>query len=214
MCRFYSDSQPEKNIGIGQDRFHFTTPARYVIRTTNQATVICRTDEGLAHGDMRWGFEIPKLGAVVNARCETVAEKHMFRGAFRSRRCLVPACGFFESTAGAGGRRLPVRFIPTKGGHLLLAGLWSLFPDVGNCFTIITTTPNKTVAQYHDRMPVILDAAGADFWLRADWGDLARVMVPAPDNLLDGYLVTPMVFKPGFNDPEALKPVPAQANLL
>lgn len=213
MCSRFSDSQKEKVVKVGTRQLHLKSVPKFVIRPTDQAQVVVSNARDLEAQSIRWGFPLPgRKQSIFNARSETVAEKPMFRDAFRTRRCLVPACGFYESMTD-GSRKLPVRFVPVHGGPLLFAGLWSEYKDVGRCLTILTTTPNSVVAKYHDRMPVILDAEGAERWLFAGWDSLSPLLVPAPENFLGAYAVTPSVFKPDFQSPEALQPVPAQADL-
>lgn len=134
---------------------------------------------------LRWGLLGPGLRdpsqgpPLINARAETAARKPSFRDSFRSRRCLVPADGFYEWRR-SGSQRQPVRFSLTDGGVFALAGLWSpsTLPEtgtLGSC-VVLTTTPNALVSEVHDRMPVILPR---DAWSR--WLD----PTPAPaDDLL------------------------------
>jgi putative SOS response-associated peptidase YedK len=111
----------------------------------------------------------PSLGArMINARAETVDEKPSFRTAFKRRRCIVPASGFYEWMKQEGGKQ--PYFITSASGDLLgFAGLWESWrgPDgeeIESC-TILTTDANETIAPLHDRMPVILTPEDYEEWL-------------------------------------------------
>lgn len=148
---------------------------RYNIAPSQKAPVVRVGDRGGRELAMlRWGL-IPfwakdeKIGyRTINARAETVAEKPAFRAAFRRRRCLVPASGFYEWTKGAAGKQ-PWHFTLEDGAPMSFAGLWERWePDDGadlETFTIIVTEANDSVRPYHHRMPVILAPASWDPWL-------------------------------------------------
>jgi len=123
---------------------------------------------------LRWGLLGPGLRdpsqgpPLINARAETAARKPAFREAFRTRRCLVPADGFYEWRR-SGSERQPVRFSLSDGGLFALAGLWApaTLPGtgtLGSC-VVLTTEPNALVARVHDRMPVILPPEAWTRWL-------------------------------------------------
>jgi putative SOS response-associated peptidase YedK len=120
---------------------------------------------------MKWGlipswFNDGKAGPI-NARCETVATNAMFRNAFRYRRCLVPASGFYEWRK-TGDHKQPFYIRPLNDELFFFAGLWERFGEGDQAietFTILTTTPNEAVAGIHDRMPVIIRPAEFDAWL-------------------------------------------------
>jgi putative SOS response-associated peptidase YedK len=143
----------------------------------------------------RWAFGRKK--PLINARAETLATNGLFKQAFKERRCLVPADGFFE-WAGAGGRKQPIWFHAPPGQIFTFAGLYD-----ENGFTIITTTPNALVAPTHDRMPAILVGAAADAWLeRPD----ASLLGPAPDGLLTATPVSRRVNTVANDDEACLGP--------
>lgn len=123
---------------------------------------------------LRWGL-IPAwakdaniAGKMINARGETAGEKPSFRSAFKSRRCIIPASGFFEWQALPGGKQ-PFFIKPAKAPVFGIAGLWERWsqPDGSplDTFTIITTAANEAMHAIHDRMPVILQPADFATWL-------------------------------------------------
>lgn len=150
---------------------------------------------------LRWGL-VPSWAKdeviatkLINARGETVADKPSFRAAFRKRRCIVPANGFFEWKAVAG-KKQPY-FIHLANDDLIgLAGLWERWtrPTDGeeiDTFTIVTTEANATVAPVHDRMPVILSPADYGAWLDAgtDIEEVTRLLRPSPEGVLEMHPV-------------------------
>ena len=141
------------------------------VAPTQQAPVV--VDEPRRFEVMRWGLipfwsKDPRIGRrTINARAETVAEKPSFRAAFRTRRCLVPADGFYEWT-GPRGKRQPLNIHRADGQPLALAGLWESHDEFGPTFTIITTAPNAYMSTIHNRMPVVLEPGDWDAWLAAE----------------------------------------------
>lgn len=132
---------------------------------------------------------------MINARAETLATKGAFKHAFAHRRCLVPVDGFYEWQRVPGQKVKQPYFVHRPDGEpLALAGLWEEWrgPDRDGSerlrsATIVTTTPNETMAAIHDRMPVILPPAVWDEWLSPTEDDLdalGRLLVPAPAELL------------------------------
>lgn len=162
---------------------------------------------------MRWGL-IPswahdtKLGPI-NARAETLSEKPMFKTPFKRRRCLIPATGFFEWRE-EGGRKQPYYFTRADGALMALGGLWERREDIDgvlDTFTIITTSPNKLIAEYHDRMPVIIPKHAYGKWIdpelqRTD--ALLPLLEPYPEEEMIAYPVTTRMSNPRFNHPEAV----------
>ncbi|MEX1223648.1 MAG: SOS response-associated peptidase [Pirellulales bacterium] len=167
---------------------------------------------------LRWGLipswaKDPAIGnRMINARGETVAEKPSFRAAFRRRRCLAAADGYYEWRAGTKPKQ-PIHFHLTDHEPFALAGLWEYWepPDGGppiESFTIITTDANRTAAAYHDRMPAILLAEDYARWLDPQFTDttaLAAMIRPLPDEIpLHADAVSTYVNKPGNEGPQCL----------
>lgn len=177
------------------------------------------------HGDLRqlvtmkWGLvpswaKDPAVGnRMINARSETVHEKPSFRQALRSRRCIIPASGFYEWRQ-VGKKKIP-HYIRLRGGNVMsLAGLWEKWKapqgeEIETC-TILTTAANSLVRKFHDRMPVILHSEEFDLWLDRDVDDvgrLAELFHPYPSDLLTEHPVTLGVNSPSNDDPCCILPL-------
>jgi putative SOS response-associated peptidase YedK len=172
---------------------------------------------------LRWGL-IPSWSkgpdsrySMINARAETLASKPAYRSAFRARRCVIPAEGFYEWRApapGEGKQKQPYFIHRPDGAPLLLAGLWERWQPqdgepVHSC-TIIVTDANATVASIHDRMPVLLDAAALAAWLdpaNQDADALAALLCPAPDGDLVLRPVSRRVNSPRNDAPDLIDAV-------
>ncbi len=162
----------------------------------------------------------PKPRGLINARAETLAARPSFRAAYRRRRCLILADGFYEWPRGKG-EKAPWWFTLQDGRPFALAGLWEMWvaPDGGEIPTcaIITVPANEVVAPVHPRMPAILPAEAYAAWL--DPGErtpeeLQPLLRPYPAQALRGYPVSPRVNDPRFDDPACLEPYrPAQPRL-
>jgi putative SOS response-associated peptidase YedK len=162
----------------------------------------------------RWGL-VPfwakdeKLGyKCINARAETIATAPVFREAYkRKRRCLVPACGFYEWQKHPAGKT-PYYVTSADGSLLAFAGLWEVWKKAGaqplTTFAIITTEPNALTARLHDRMPAILDAADYGAWLEAD--DPRALLKPCAVEILQCYPVSTRVNTPQNDGPDLIAP--------
>jgi len=151
-------------------------PVRYNVAPTQQVAVV-RTNPNTGEREavrLRWGL-IPswskdlKIGQkMINARGETAASKPSFRAAFKHRRCIVPASGFFEWEQ-IGKQKQPHYIHREEDLPLSLAGLWEHWAPEGHepldTFTILTTSANEFMSALHERMPVVLDSAGIAAWL-------------------------------------------------
>lgn len=172
-----------------------------VCPTTHVHTVT--SDEGQRRlRPMRWGFlphwyKSPTDGPLlINARSETLAEKPAFRDACRARRCLIPATGFYEWTKDDAGNRLPWYIYSTQKTPLAFAGVWQTWDKGDDPLTtcaIVTTGANKTMAQIHHRMPVILTQENWPLWLGEAGHGAATLMTAAPEDALAFHRVDPGV---------------------
>ena len=173
----------------------------------------------------RWGLipswaKEPNIGyRMTNARAETVRSKPAFRSAFRARRCLIPADGFYEWTR-RGAAKQPWLIGMNDGALFAFAGLWEhwtvregtaltgslaeLEPgEVIETCTILTTVANEAVAPVHDRMPVILPSEAVDPWLAGETVPLG----PYPAEAMTVHPVSTLVNKPANDDPCCVEPV-------
>ena len=181
MCGRYSLTTPVEAL---RNLFGFrespNLAPRYNIAPTQEVAAVRPSGES---GDrqfvtLRWGLipswaKDPAIGSrMINARAETVAEKPAFRSAFRRRRCLVLADGFYEWKKGDGPAKQPWRITCADAGAFAFAGLWERWepPDgeaVESC-TIVTTNAAPAIAHIHPRMPVILEPSALETWLAGD----------------------------------------------
>lgn len=182
----------------------------YNLAPTQTAAVIVLADGKLSFQPMRWGLvpfwaKDPAIGSrLINARADTLAEKSAFRGALKSRRCVVPVSGFYEWQK-QGKRKQPYFITGAEQKPLALAGLWERWNDLLT-FTIITVPANEDIAPIHSRMPAILSVENALEWLRC--GDLG-LLQPYTQPLWI-WPVSHRVNSPANNDPELIKEIPAE----
>jgi putative SOS response-associated peptidase YedK len=149
---------------------------------------------------------------LINARSETVAEKPSFRSAFKSRRCLIPASGFYEWQKTGGRTKQPYFIRPRDGDLFSFAGLWERWHapqgEIIETCTILTTEANELMRPLHDRMPVMLDAEGEDAWLdtRSTTEALRSLFVPFVSADMEAYPVSPWVSNAKHEGPRCLEP--------
>jgi putative SOS response-associated peptidase YedK len=169
---------------------------------------------------LRWGLipswaKDPSIGArMINARAETLAEKPAFRSAFRKRRCLVAADGFYEWQKRGVGPKQPYRIARRDGGPFAFAGLWERWRDpaegrdVESC-TIVTTGANELLSPIHHRMPVILAPASYGLWLDpgAELDRVQELLAGDPGVDLLASAISTRVNKVANDDPEVLLPL-------
>jgi putative SOS response-associated peptidase YedK len=170
---------------------------------------------------LKWGL-VPfwakdaKIGyRTINARSETVAKSPAFRAAYRHRRCLIPADGFYEWKKLAQGK-LPHLVGMADKSPFAFAGLWEHWEgpegNVLETCTILTTVPNGLLKAIHDRMPVILNREDYDLWLDEkvqETGRLQTLLKPYPAEEMVIYPVSTRVNKPANDDPDCIAPVEA-----
>jgi len=160
-----------------------------------------------------WAKDVSGAAGMINARSETAATKPAFRDALTSRRCLVPADGFYE-WARAGKIKQPFCFEVNEGELFAFAGLWERWKDAsGNWIkscSILTTTPNAVTSAVHDRMPVILNPDDYDLWLDPAFGDVASVsemLRPYDARVMRCYPVSTRINQATNDDAECAEPV-------
>jgi len=194
--------------------------ARYNIAPTQPVLAVRASYAGSGREAtyLNWGLipswaKDPGIGSrMINARSETAAQKPSFRAAFKYRRCLIPADGFYEWQKVAGGKQ-PQLIGLKEGGLFGLAGLWERWERDGSAIescTILTTEANELLAPIHNRMPVILQEEDYDEWLdrsvqRAD--PLLHLMRPFPADLMTCTPVSTHVNNPRHEDPACVAPL-------
>ena len=191
---------------------------RYNVAPTQEALTVVRDGENRAEY-MRWGL-VPfwakdaAIGSrMINARAEGIAEKPAFRNAFKKRRCLILADGFYEWRK-EGKTKTPMRIVLKSREPFAFAGLWESWkaPDgesLHSC-TIATTTPNELIAAIHNRMPVILSEEAERIWLDPEQHDarvLNDVLIPFPAGSMEAYQVSDTMNSARNDTPECVKPV-------
>ncbi len=222
MCGRFTASFEFREIKV---RFRLQTDLpllarRYNIAPSQEVPVIIQNGGKNELKIMRWGL-VPSwapdrsiANRMINARAETISEKPSFRRLIESRRCLVPADGFYEWRR-EGNRRVPVWFHLKKKEPFAFAGLWDVWRDVEgeilHTFTIITTVPNALLRRIHNRMPVMFDALQGRQWLdprlstRA--ADIAAVFAPFSSELMESHDVSPPVNTPEFDSSDCINPI-------
>ena len=163
-----------------------------------------------------WAKDISIGSRMINARAETVSQKPSFRNAFRKRRCLIPADGFYE-WKGEKGNKQPYYVAIPSGEPFAFAGLWETWTDketgeesVYKSCTIITTAASESIREIHHRMPVILDPKFHEKWLNAEIQDPKALQVIINDGIIHDmkyYPVSKLVNSVKNNDPNCIKPV-------
>ena len=196
---------------------------RYNIAPSQEVPVIVQEDGVNELKPMKWGLVpswSPDLAIgnnMINARAETITEKPSYRRLVESKRCLIPADGFYEWRREGNGK-VPVWFHLKKKQPFAFAGLWDMWRDVDgdvlHTFTIITTVPNALLRRIHNRMPVIFDALQAKQWLDPRLStrpaDIAAVLAPFPSELMQAHDVSPIVNKPEYDSADCIVPAPAR----
>ncbi len=179
-----------------------------------------RTDDvnGYRWVRLRWGL-VPHWSdgpdrrySMINARAETLDQRAAFREPFQSRRCLIPADGFYEWRIECSGRQ-PYLIHRRDGAPLFLAGLWEHWHRgdrvIDSC-TIVVTDANPVVAPIHDRMPAVIAPESATRWLAAGTpaSELKQLLRPWPADLTEAYPVSTRVNSPRNDGPDLIEPAP------
>lgn len=226
MCgryAFFSPSEAVKRVFM-LDEVPALSP-RYNIAPTQPVAAV-RTGPGavrslaMLHWGLvpRWAKERSIGNRMINARSETLAEKPAFRDAFRRRRCLVLADGWYEWQAAPGGKQ-PWFIRMRDGSPIGFAGLWEHWEDpatgepLESC-TIITTDASDSIRSIHDRMPAVLSGPAWDRWLDAaysDTGRLSEALGPFDRDALQAWPVSRLVNAPKNEGAKLIEPVGAGA---
>jgi putative SOS response-associated peptidase YedK len=221
MCGRYSITLPPEAI-----REIFRThgelpnwPVYYNAPPTTALPVVRQTNEGghelvlMTWGLIPWFSKDGKPSySTINARAEGLRTAASYREPFaKGRRCLVPASGYFEWT-GPKNDRQPHYFTRADGQPMALAGLWDRWrskdrSETKESFTIVTTAPSKFAAQWHDRMPLVLEPNTWEGWLRGDPDTAASLLKPANEEALVERMVSKLVNSVKNNEPELLNSI-------
>ena len=216
MCGRFTQNFTWKEL---VDLYRLTNPSipnlrsSWNIAPTQDAGVIVPEEGGLTYKTMRWGL-VPmwakdiKIGnQAINARVETAASKPLFRGAWKERRCFVPASGFYEWQALPSGTtksrsfKQPFYISRKDGLPLTFAGLWEKWKDGMLSFTILTTEACEGIHDLHTRTPMVLDEQGRKSWLDGHPPALASDL----DTAIRFYPVSTRVNKPSYDAPDCIE---------
>ncbi|MBP7849495.1 MAG: SOS response-associated peptidase [Lentimicrobiaceae bacterium] len=218
MCGRFSltvqEDEIEKLFDVTLDRSMYVP--RYNGAPGQQMLVITMQERREAQW-MRWGL-VPSWAAdirignkMINARSETVESKPAFRQAFRLRRCLVPADGFFEWKKN--GKKAPYRILMKDHLAFAMAGIWEEWKDAEghqlHTFSILTTRPNMMMQEIHDRMPVILPVQSHHTYLTSkDPEQVLPLLQPYPEELMYAYPISNKVNSPRNDDASIFQAAP------
>ncbi len=196
---------------------------RYNIAPSQTVLALRATGDGKSKewATLKWGLvpswaDDPKIGnRMANARAETVATKPSFRSAYKARRCVIPADGYYEWKVTGAKQKQPYFFHRPDDSVFAFAGLWEHWEGEDGpleTFCLLTTNANAMAAEVHDRMPVILTGKAADMWLDHSLKDLtpaAELLKPAPVKLLVTVPVSTYVNSPKNSGSECVEPIEA-----
>ena len=219
MCGRYTLRTPVEKLAeeFGFDASTVEVSPNYNVAPTQEVAAVLSEGGERRLELLRWGLipswaDDPGIGSrMINARAETAPEKPSFRRAFRERRCLIPADGFYEWKR-MNGAKQPFYIRMKEGRPFAFAGLWEGWkdnggPEIRSC-AILTTRPNALAGEIHDRMPVILPAGSYDAWLdpEAEKEELVDLLAPYPEAEMEAYPVSRFVNSPSNNDPRCIEP--------
>lgn len=192
---------------------------RFNVAPGDDVLAVTTDRDGEPRGELlRWGLvphwaDDPRTGyKMINARAETLLERPAFRDALHTRRCLIVADGFYEWQARPGLPKQPWWITRADGRPFGFAGLWAIWHGPGDTVlrtcTIVTTRAAQSIAELHDRMPVILEPDAERAWM--DHGaallDLEELLAPLPDAAIARRMVGGAVNDARFDGPECLEP--------
>ncbi len=224
MCGRFVQKSP---IEILQQNFNIRTTdsdiiPNYNVAPTQKIFTIIKHDNENKLEKFHWGLvpfwakDISIGSRMINARAETVSQKPSFRNAFRKRRCLIPADGFYE-WKGEKGNKQPYYITTSSDKPFAFAGLWESWTDkesdeesVYKSCTIITTAASESIREIHHRMPVILDPKFHEKWLNPDIQDSKELQLIINDDIIHDmklYPVSKLVNSVKNNNPSCIKPI-------
>ena len=218
MCGRYTLASPTERLAeeFGLDGTSVELAPNYNVAPTQGVAAVLEEGGQRRLEVLRWGLippwaDDPGIGSrMINARSETAPGKPSFRRAFRERRCLIPADGFYEWQR-TNGAKQPYYIHMEDGRPFAFAGLWESWSkgegEIRTC-TILTTGANALVGEVHDRMPVILAHDAYDVWLDpvSERDELTGLLAPYPEDEMEAYPVSRFVNSPSNNDPRCIEP--------
>ena len=218
MCGRYTLASPTERLAeeFGVDASSIELAPNYNVAPTQTVAAVLEEGGQRRLEVLRWGLippwaDDPGIGSrMINARSETAPGKPSFRRAFRERRCLIPADGFYEWQR-TNGAKQPYYIHMEDGRPFAFAGLWESWSkgegEIRTC-TILTTGANALVGEVHDRMPVILAHDTYDVWLdpASERDELTGLLAPYPEDEMEAYPVSRFVNSPSNNDPRCIEP--------
>ncbi len=224
MCGRFTNKAKSKDIAkefkVGRKNANLFEP-RYNIAPSQMIDVVFEPENERILSQLKWGLvpswskDAPTSKGLINARAETITEKPSFREAFKSRRCIIPASGFYEWQKKGTGAKQPFYFYLKEKEVFGFAGLWEEWLDkqtgelLETC-TIITTGANDVLKPVHDRMPVILKPESYDEWLDAkvkDTDKLQKLLVPYSAGEMSSHAVSRSVNIPDSDSPDLITPL-------
>ena len=218
MCGRYTLRTPIDILakGFEIEKYPSSITPNYNVAPTQEVAAVVEEDDKRKLEMLHWGLipswaKDPAIGnKMINARAETVSEKPSFRKAFKVRRCLILADGFYEWQKTDDGKQ-PYHIKMQDDSPFAFAGLWETWKDgeeIRSC-TIITTDANDLMKEIHHRMPVILHPEDYAMWLDSDFDEkdpLTTLLKLYPADAMQAYAVSRRVNKPSNNEPSVLEP--------
>ncbi len=218
MCGRYTLRTPVDPLAeqFDLDEYPSSLTTSYNIAPTQEVATVVEEDDKRKLEMFHWGLipswaKDPQIGnRMINARAETVHEKPSFRSAFKARRCLILADGFYEWQKADNGKQ-PFYIHMKDGSPFAFAGLWETWKngeELRSC-AIITTDANDLMNEIHHRMPVVLHPENYGVWLDPDFDEtdpLKDLLKPFPSEETEAYMVSRRVNKPSNNEPSVVEP--------
>ncbi len=220
MCGRYSIGVPADKLAArfkidvpeGYTRIYNASPTQILPVITNEHP------QGLSF--FYWGV-VPAFAKnksvaskLFNIKAETILEKTSSLKALKSRRCLVPADGFYDWKNVTKKRRIPYRFVVNEPEIFAFAGLWEEYEDeeegTVHTFSVITTAANRITSEMNSVMPVIISQQNEKNWLKdgLEDEDYIKMLTPFPTENMSSFTVSSLINNPDLNKPELTQPAP------